>query len=277
MGKVDLSVIGNKSEPIVFEYTWRDVVLYALGVGATAEDLSLVYENAPGGLKVLPSFCVVPAVRAFPYFGEDIEWSLMLHGEHTIRLSRPIPPEGRLIQTGVITDIFDKGTGAVFHVKITGTTEDGNHLYDANWAIFYLHAGGFGGDPGPRTEPVTPPEGIRPDFSFSCMVAENQAALYRLSGDRNPLHIDPEAAKRGGFDRPILHGLCTYGIATRALVTGPLNGDVGRLKEFKARFSSSVYPGDTLTTEGWKTDGGYIVQARTENNIVLSNAMALIE
>ena len=277
MGKVDLSVIGAKTEPVVFEYTWRDIVLYALGVGATSEELSLVYENAPGGLKVLPSFCVVPAVRAFPYFGEDIEWSLMLHGEHTIRLSRPIPPEGKLFQTGVITDIFDKGKGAVFHVKITGTTEDGNHLYDAHWAIFYLHAGSFGGDPGPKAEPIIPPAGVDPDFSISCKVAQNQAALYRLSGDRNPLHIDPVAAKRGGFDRPILHGLCTYGMATRLLVTGPLEGDVGRLKEFKARFSSTVYPGDTLTTEGWKTDGGYIIQAKTENNIVLSNAVAIVD
>jgi acyl dehydratase len=98
-----------------------------------------------------------------------------------------------------------------------------------------------------------------------------------LSGDLNPLHLDPAAAKRGGFDRPILHGLCTYGIATRSLVNGPLDGDVNRLKEFKARFSSSVYPGDTLTTEGWKTDTGYIIQARTENNVVLSNALAVIE
>ena len=277
MPTVDLSVIGKRTKPIVFEYTWRDVVLYALGVGATADDLSLVYENAPGGLKVLPSFCVVPAVRAFPSFGDDIEWSLMLHGEHTIRLSRPMPTGGRLFQTGVITDIFDKGKGAVFHAKITGKTEDGQHLYDANWAIFYLGAGGFGGDPGPKATPITPPEDIAPDFSCTCKVAENQAALYRLSGDRNPLHIDPEAARRGGFERPILHGLCTYGIATRALVNGPLAGDVGRLKEFKARFTSSVYPGDTLTTEGWKTAGGYIVQARTENNIVLSNALALID
>ena len=277
MPAVDLSVIGKKTEPRFFEYTWRDVVLYALGVGATAEELSLVYENAPGGLKVLPSFCVVPAIRAFPYFAKNIEWSLMLHGEQTIRLSRPIPPEGKLVQTGMITDIFDKGKGAVFHAKITGETEDGNHLYNANWAIFYLHAGGFGGDPGPKAEPITPPKGVKPDFSFSCKVAENQAALYRLSGDLNPLHIDPEAAKRGGFDRPILHGLCTYGMATRSVVNGPLEGDVGRLKEFKARFSRSVYPGDTLTTEGWKTDGGYIVQAKTENNIVLSNAVAIVE
>ena len=277
MGKVDLNVIGKKTEPVVFEYTWRDVVLYALGVGATAEELSLVYENSPGGLKVLPSFCVVPAMRAFPKCGDDIEWSLMLHGEQTIRLSRPIPPEGKLIQTGVITDIFDKGKGAVFHAKITGNTEDGHHLYDAHWTIFYLGAGGFGGNPGPKTESVVPPEGLEPDFSFSCKIAENQAALYRLSGDLNPLHLDPAAARRGGFDRPILHGLCTYGIATRLLVNGLLAGDVSRLKEFKARFSSVVYPGDTLTTEGWKTDGGYIIQARTDRAIVLSNARVVIE
>ena len=277
MGKIDLSVIGKKTEPIVFEYTWRDVVLYALGVGATAEELSLVYENAPGGLKVLPSFCVVPAMRAFPRCGDDIEWSLMLHGEQIIRLYHPIPPEGKLVQTGVISDIFDKGKGAVFHAKISGETEEGTHIYDAHWAIFYLGAGGFGGDPGPKAESTKPPEGVEPDFSFSCNVAENQAALYRLSGDLNPLHLDPAAAKRGGFDRPILHGLCTYGIAVRSLVNGPLNGDVNRLKEFKARFSSSVYPGDTLTTEGWKTDKGYIIQAKTENGVVLSNAVALVE
>ncbi len=277
MPTIDLSVIGKKTEPRIFEYTWRDVVLYALGVGATAQELSLVYEKAPGGLKVLPSFCVVPAIRAFPKLGNDIEWSRMLHGEQTIRLSRPIPPEGKLVQTGVITNIFDKGKGAVFHAKITGATEDGNHLYDAHWAIFYLGAGGFGGDPGPKSEPVKPPEGAAPDFSISYKVAENQAALYRLSGDLNPLHLDPAAAKRGGFDRPILHGLCTYGIAARSLVNGPLKGDVNRFKEFKARFSSVVYPGDTISTEGWKTDGGYIIQAKTENNIVLSNALAVVE
>ena len=277
MSKVDLSVIGKMTEPRVFEYSWRDVVLYALGVGATAEELSLVYENAPGGLKVLPSFCVVPAVRAFPSFGDDIEWSRMLHGEQTIRLSGIIPSEGKLVQRGVITDIFDKGKGAVFHAKITGETEDGKHLYDAHWAIFYIGAGGFGGDPGPKAESVKPPKGVEPDFSFSCKIAENQAALYRLSGDPNPLHLDPTAAKRGGFDRPILHGLCTYGIAVRSLVNGPLDGDVSRLKEFKARFTSVVYPGDTLITEGWKTGDGYIIQARTDSAVVLNNARAITE
>jgi acyl dehydratase len=276
MGNVDLSVIGNKTEPHVFEYNWKDVVLYALGVGATAKELSFVYENVPGGLKVLPSFCVVPAIRAFPKLGENLEWSLMLHGEHTIKLSRPIPPRGKIVQIGEVTNIFDKGKGAVYHIQITGETEDGNHLYDVDWVIFYVGAGGFGGDPGPKAEPLNPPEGEDPDFSISYEVADNQAALYRLSGDLNPLHLDPDAAKRGGFDQPILHGLCTYGFATRAIVNGPLDGDVERLKEFRARFSDPVYPGDTLTTQGWKVDGGYIIQVKADERVVLTNALAAV-
>jgi acyl dehydratase len=276
MSSVDLSVIGKKTKPVVFEYTWKDVVLYALGVGASADELPFVYENAPHGLKVLPSFCVVPAIRAFPYPGDNIEWSRFLHGEQTIRLSRPFPPEGKTVQVGEVTDIFDKGKGAVYHIQITGHTEDGRHLYDVEWVIFYVGAGGFGGDPGPKSEPLNPPEGVEPDFSLSYKVAENQAVLYRLNGDLNPLHLDPEAAKRGGFDRPVLHGLCTFGFATRAIVNGPLGGDVARLKEFKARFSGVVYPGETLTTQGWKEKGRYIIQAKSDRAVVISNAMAKV-
>ena len=277
MGKVDLSVIGTKTEPIVFEYTWKDIVLYNIGVGANDKDLAFVYENAPGGLKVLPSFCVVPAMRAFPRLGDDLEWSLMLHGEQLIRLSQPLMPEGKIIQVGEVLNIYDKGKGAVYRVRIKGRTEDGKDLYEAQWSIFYVGAGGFGGDPGPKAEKIVPPEDAEPDFSMSEKVADNQAVIYRLSGDLNPLHLDPEAAKRGGFDRPILHGLCTYGFATRAIVNELLGGDVARLNEFSARFSDSVYPGDTLTTEGWKSGDGYIIQARTERSIVLSNARAVIE
>ena len=277
MGKVDLSVIGTRTEPIVFEYTWKDIVLYNIGVGAGAKDLAFVYENTPGGLKVLPSFCVVPAMRAFPRLGDDLEWSLMLHGEQVVRLSQPLAPEGRIIQVGEVLNIYDKGKGAVYHVRIRGRTGDDKILYEAEWSIFYVGAGGFGGDPGPKAEKIVPPEGAEPDFNISEKVAENQAVLYRLSGDLNPLHLDPEAAKRGGFERPILHGLCTYGFATRAIVNKLLGGDVARLKEFSARFSDVVYPGDTLTTEGWKSGDGYIVQARTERSIVLSNARAVVE
>ena len=276
MPKVDLGVIGNKSQPVVFEYTWRDVVLYALGVGASADELEFIYEKPPGGLKVLPSFVVVPAIRAFPHLGEDIDWSLMLHGEHCIRLFRPVPPEGKIVQTGEVKNIFDKGKGAVFHINIDGHTEDGNRLYSIDWIIFYVGAGGFGGDPGPKSEPLMPPTGVKPAFQVSYRVSENQAALYRLSGDLNPLHLDPEAAKRGGFDRPILHGLCTYGFATRAIVNGLLGGDVSGFKEFKARFTDVVYPGDNLTTSGWKDNGRYIIQVESDRGVVLGNAAAKI-
>jgi acyl dehydratase len=277
MSKVDLSVIGTKTDPIVFEYTWKDIVLYNIGVGAGSKDLAFVYENTPGGLKVLPSFCVVPAMRAFPRLGDDLEWSRMLHGEQAIRLSRPLAPEGKIIQVGEVLNIYDKGKGAVYRVRIKGRTEDEKDLYEAQWSIFYVGAGGFGGDPGPKAEKILPPAGAEPDFSLSEKVADNQAIIYRLSGDYNPLHLDPEAAKRGGFDRPILHGLCTYGFATRAIVNELLGGDVARLKDFSARFSDVVYPGDTLTTEGWKSGDGYIIQARTERSVVLSNAWAVIE
>jgi acyl dehydratase len=277
MSKVDLSVIGTKTEPIDFKYTWRDVVLYNIGVGATENDLAFVYENVPGGIKVLPSFCVVPAIRAFPHLGDNLEWSRMLHGEHLIRLSQPLAPQGKITQVGEVLNIYDKGKGALYRIRIKGCTEDEKALYEVEWSIFYLGAGGFGGEPGPKAEKIVAPQGAKPDFSISEKIAENQAVIYRLSGDLNPLHIDPDAAKRGGFDRPILHGLCTYGFATRAIVNELLGGDVARLKEFSARFSDTVYPGDLLTTEGWKSDDGYIIQARTDRSVVLSNARVVIE
>ena len=277
MPEVDLSVVGKTGEPVIFDYTFTDVVLYALGVGATAEDLPLVYEGAPGGLKVLASFCVVPAMKAFPYVGEDVEWSRFLHGEQRFRLHQPLPPEGRLVQSGKVAAIHDKGKGALYRIEIKGGLADGTPVYEVDWIVFYLGAGGFGGDPGPKAEILAPPEGAEPDFIVSDRVAENQAAIYRLSGDLNPLHIDPAAAKRGGFDRPILHGLCTFGFATRAIVNGPLSGEVERLKDFSARFSGPVYCGDSLTIKGWKTGGGYIIQVESQNGVLLSNGLALIQ
>jgi acyl dehydratase len=274
---VDLSIIGKKTKPAVFEYTWKDVALYALGVGATTNELPFIYERWPGGMKVLPSFCIVPASIAFPNVGDNIDISRFLFGEQMIRLYRPIPFEGRIIVVGEVTDIFDKGKGAAFHCKATGHTEQGEHIFDCIWVIFYVGHGGFGGDPGPKAELIRPPEGIVPDYSISQRVASNQAALYRLNGDLNPLHLDPAFAKGGGFDRPILHGLCTYGFAVRAIINGLLDGDVSRLKAFKARFSSQVYMGDTLTTRCWQGDGRLIVQVRTEKALVISNAYAEIE
>ncbi|MFH1242574.1 MAG: MaoC/PaaZ C-terminal domain-containing protein [Pseudomonadota bacterium] len=276
MSQVDLSVIGKKTEPVTFEYTWKDVVLYALGVGASAEDLDFVYENAPGGLKVLPSFCVVPAIKAFPLSPGQVDFSRFLHGEHTIRLSRPLPSEGRFLVVGEVTNIYDKGKAALYHIHVTGHTEDGSHAFDTDWVNFYVGAGGFGGDPGPKSEILTPPQDVAPDYSISSRVAENQAALYRLSGDLNPLHLVPDFAKKGGFDKPILHGLCTYGFVVRDIVCNVLDGQVERFKGFRARFSSVVYPGDTLTTRCWMENNKAIIQTETERGVALSNAVCKI-
>ncbi|MBW1787499.1 MAG: MaoC family dehydratase N-terminal domain-containing protein [Deltaproteobacteria bacterium] len=274
---VDLSVINKKKGPVVFEYDWKDVVLYALGVGATAQELPYVYEGAEGGLQVLPSFCMVPAMRGYPPVGDQVDFSRFLHGEQTFRLYEPLPAQGRVELEGEVTHIYDKGKAAVYHILVSGKTGEGTHLFDAHWVNFYLGEGGFGGDPGPRSAPLNPPEGKEPDWSFTDKVPENQAALYRLNGDLNPLHVDPEFARAGGQKRPILHGLCTYGYAVRALVNEVLEGDVTRFKSFKARFSSVVYPGDTLTTNCWNTDEGYLVQVETQRGVVMSNGVAEME
>ena len=276
MPTADLSVIGKKNDPVVVEYTWKDAVLYALSVGATTEELSLVYENAADGMKALPSYCVILAGRAFPYVG-DIDWPLFLHGEQRIRLHRRLPAQGKAVQVSEVKNIYDKGKGAVYDIRITGSTEDGELLYEAGYVNFYLGAGGFGGDPGPKAERLDPPEGTAPDFSITESVPKEQAALYRLNGDLNPLHIDPKSAQRAGFDRPILHGLCTYGYAVRGVINGGLGGNTDRLKGFDARFSSPVYPGDILTTEGWQANGGYIVRVSTHTGPVITNAFAAIE
>jgi acyl dehydratase len=276
MPRIDLSLLGRRSEPKTYEYTWKDVVLYALSVGAGAGDLALVYENAPGGLTVLPSFCVVPALDAWPPMGDDFEWPLALHGEQRTRWHRPLPPSGRIVQSGEVVAIYDKGKGALIRVRVTGKSPAGEPFFEAEWSLFYLGAGGFGGDPGPRAETISPPAGVAPDFSARWAIPPNQAALYRLNGDVNPLHVDPAAAKRAGFERPILHGLCTYGAVTRVIVKDVLGGRVERLREFNARFSNPVYPGDTLTVEGWRTKEGVILEARTQEAVVLKNAVAVL-
>ncbi len=276
MSGLDLSVVGKKNPERSFKYTWRDAALYALGIGAQTDELSFIYENTPGGIKVFPSFATIARGVAFPRLG-NIFFPRFIHGEELIHLHKPFPSQGEVICFSEVTDIFDKGKAAVIHVKFTGLTKDRDPLFDAKSSFFYLGAGGFGGERGPKSESLTPPEGVQPDFSISYKTTENQAALYRLNGDLNPLHIDPELARRGGQERPILHGLCTYGFATRSILYGVCDGDVTRFREFKTRFTNVVYPGETLTTEGWKDNGRYIVQVRKDKTVVLSNAYAIIE
>jgi len=277
---IDSNLIGKKYGPISFKYTWKDVVLYALGIGAQAEELPFIYENTKGGLRVFPSFSVVMGIDLFMELFKDmkVDFSRFIHGEQAIKLYRPIPPEGKTLIEGGITNIYDKSKGALIVWRMKVMTEGGEPLAEAESGIFYVGEGGFGGDPGPKTESLEPPEGTEPDFTASYFIPENQAALYRLNGDINPLHVDPDFAKMGGFSRPILHGLCTYGYAVRAILHKACDGDVKRFKVFKARLSGVVYPGESLVTEGWMDKGGrYLIQSRTNRGVVLSHAYARVE
>ncbi len=276
---IDLSLIGKKYGPVSFKYTWKDVVLYALSVGARAEELSFIYERARGGLKVIPSFSVIMGIELFLRFFREakVDLARFIQGEQAIKLHRPIPPEGETLVEGGITNIYDKGKGALLVWRINIMTVKSEPLAEAEIGIFYVGEGGFGGDPGPKAEFLEPPKGVEPDFSVTEDIPENQAALYRLNGDTNPLHVDPDFARMGGFPRPILHGLCTYGHAVRAILNKACDADVERFKEFRARFSGVVYPGDSLVTEGWKEKGGaYLIRSRTDRSIVLSHAYARV-
>jgi acyl dehydratase len=277
MPDLDWRTVGRESRSHIFQYTWKDVVLYALGIGAQADELPFVYENYPGGLQVFPSFAALAAGGLVLDFAEHLEGNRFLHGEQLIRLYHPIPPQGKILSTGRVADVFDKGKSAVIVFQSQGHGEDGTHLFDVEHIAFHVGGGGFGGEPGPKAAPLNPPEGVEPSFRVSYPIPANQAALYRISGDLNPLHLDPDYARKGGFAQPILHGLCTYGYATRAIVQGLCNGDVTRFKEFKARFSEVVYPGETLTIEGWPVEKGrFIIKVRTDRAIVISNAYAVI-
>ena len=279
MTSLDLDIIGKETNERTFKYTWKDVILYNLGVGAQPDELPFVYEGAKGGLKVFPSYACIAGGIGFPRFSKKgIDGARFIHGEQMIKLYQPFPKEGEIKVKGVCENIFDKGKAAVIHTVISGTSKEGEKIFDNKYVHFYIGEGGFGGDSGPKTEPLNPPEGIDPDFSISYKTNDNQAAVYRLVQDLNPLHIDPEFAKRSGkFTRPILHGLCTFGYATRAIVYGLCDGDVARFKEFKARFTSEVYPGETLTIEGWRDKGRHIIQVKTERGaVVLGNAYAIV-
>jgi acyl dehydratase len=276
---IDLSLIGKKYGPIVHEHSWKDVVLYALGIGAGTQELSFIYERAPGGLKVFPTFGAVMGYSLFVESAKDLQadFSRFIHGEETITMHGAIPTGGKTLIEGSISNVYDKGTGALIIWKKRISTELNELLCEVESGIFYVGEGGFGGDRGPKTRGIEPPEDREPTFSTAMTIPENQAALYRLSGDLNPLHVDPAFAEKGGYERPILHGMCTFGYAQRAILLNTCLENVDGFKQFKARFAGVVYPGDTLVTQGWMTEGGsYLIRAHTTRGTVLSHAAATI-
>jgi acyl dehydratase len=271
---VDLSFVGKTLEPVQHVHSERDVMLYALGVGCGTDELQFTYERE---LKVLPTFAVIPAFPAMLNLGGAMQVNpmMILHGEQRIELHAPIPTSGTITTTPTIKAIYDKGKGAVVIVETDSVDEKGRLLFRNQSGIFARGEGGFGGDRGPSGPKNVVPD-RKPDKSVSFKTRPDQALLYRLSGDRNPLHADPDFAKMAGFDRPILHGLCTYGFAGRAVLQAYCNNDPARLKSFEVRFSGVVFPGETITTDMWQVGPGQIIlSAKTERGeAVLSSAAA---
>jgi acyl dehydratase len=257
---LDRDAVGRSAGP--FEVSWdsRDAMLYALGVGAGQADpfkeLNLTTENSAGHeLTMLPVYAVVLTQRAAarPDLGA-IDRTKLVHAEQGFTLHKPLPLQGTVHVSGKITGIFDKGSGAL----VTSTADvvdaaSGDLLVETHSAVFIRGEGGWGGDKGPAGPAAVPTRA--PDVSVVCPTRADQALLYRLSGDRNPLHSDPEFARRGGFDKPILHGMCTYGITSRLLIQALCDGDPRRVKGMSARFTKPVMPGDELTVQAWKEGG----------------------
>ena len=267
-------------------YDERDLALYALGIGAAQDplghDLQHVYELHGDGFRPIPSYGVIPCLNFMVELykrgenapGLNYGFERILHGEQYTKIERPLPPSAELTHRAKITDIFDKGKGALVVTEVQSFDEDGDLLITNKFVSFIRGAGGWGGDRGPSVEVNVPPERA-PDFVVEEKTSDNQALLYRLSGDWNPLHADPAFAQAMSFDRPILHGLCTFGFATRHVLSkcAP-DGDVRYFESISVRFAKSVYPGDTLVTEMWK-DGRTIVfrtKVKERDEVVLSHA-----
>ena len=271
---ISKDLVGLTFEPVPYSWDSKDVMLYAVGVGAKPEgELEFVYEGK--GPKVLPTFAVIPGMFAMGGLVSNVEINLamLLHGEQAITLHREIPPEGKVKITGRVAEVWDKGKAAV--IGCEGIVEDEQGpLFTTKATLFIRGAGGFGGDRGPSTAGVNQPPDRQPDHVVQDVSRPEQAAIYRLSGDRNPIHIDPDFATMAGFEKPFMHGVCTYGFVGRAILKALCGGDPARFLSFEARFADQVYFGDTIITKLWVTGPGEaIVQAETQKgNTVLSQA-----
>ena len=268
-------------------YSWEenDVILYHLGIGAgvpaTDEgELRYAYE---GNLQVLPTFGTLPSFGTMMSLGLidglDFDLASVLHGEQEVEVHRPIPVSGSVIQSGTVTEIYDKGRGALVLLEIESRSEkDGELLFTNRPAVYLRGEGGFGGGSGPSTSHESP---SRPaDHIIESPTLPQQALLYRIaSGDMNPLHADPGFAAFAGFERPILHGLCTFGIVGKAAVDHALDGRPERLASFRARFSGAVYPGETITTSIWADHGELSIEAKSKERdaVVLSGGRIRFE
>jgi acyl dehydratase len=273
---INPDAVGTRGEPHEHSWTEKDTMLYALGVGAGTSELQFTTENtADTPLRALPTMAVVLGFGGAGVMGKigSFNPAMLVHGEQGIELFDELPPSGAVSTVGEITGIYDKGKGAVVVTESVSTdTSTSQPLFKNTSSLFIRGEGGWGGERGPSGPRNVPPERA-PDHEVTYRTREDQALVYRLSGDRNPLHSDPSFAAMGGFDRPILHGLCTYGFTGRALLHALCEGDPARFTGMEGRFSSPVLPGEALTVRIWRTDGGEAVfQTTGEDGRVVLDA-----
>ena len=255
---LNLDAIGRKIGPITKDYQWKDVVLYALGVGAGFDELEYCYENK---LKVIPSFSIgsVFDFLASVAIESNVNLAGILHAEQDIIFHNPIPTEGTLTTEGTITHIYDRGAekGALVVAEADTFHSNGKKLFTNIFTLFSRLDGGFGGEQ-PPSEKVEFPE-RDPDHEVKDQPSPDQPLIYRLSGDIFQLHVDPEFAKAAGFEKPIMHGLCTHGFACRAVIKALFPGEPERMTRFKTRFSRPLYPGVPIKTQIWELEEGKAV------------------
>jgi acyl dehydratase len=269
------AVVGAALPETAGAWAADDVILYHLGLGAGVPptdpgELAYTFEDQ---LKVLPSFAVIPALapmwQVFTLPGMDIDLRMILHGEQAIEVHGPLPVAAAVVTSATVTEVFDKGKGALVVVElVTRDAQSGRALFTNRNSIFVRGEGGFGGESGPGAGVAAPDRD--PDHVVGCPTLPQQALLYRLSGDKHPLHADPAYATAAGFEQPILHGLCSYGIACKAAVDVALDGDVARVAGYRARFAAPVYPGETLEVSLWDDEDAIRLTARcAERDVVV--------
>jgi acyl dehydratase len=276
----DLSLAGKPGIPSAFAFAWKDVVLYALGVGAKSGELDFLYEGR--GPKVLPSFAVVPKFQPMldllAKSGGNL--SMVVYGGERVVVHAPMASSGLLTTTATIRGFYDMKRLAQVLVDARSVDSSGALVAESTSAILFRGEGGFGGVPPPRDGggAVERPRDLPPTFSIEEATTQEQALLYRLSGDHNPLHADPEFARAVGFERgPILHGLCTFGFMVRHVAKALCQGDATRVRAFEAQFRRPVWPGDTLVTQGWLVSAGTValqVKVKERDEVVIAGGWA---
>lgn len=267
--------VGSESEPSTVSWTSKDTLLYAVSVGAGTGELQYTTENTNGVTQqVLPTYPVVipggtGAMRNIGTFNP----AMLVHGSQSVTLHRPLPVEGTATVVGKIAAMYDKGKAGIVVMESHATGEDGSPLYTTGSSVFIRGEGGWGGDRGPSGPQNVPPERDA-DHEITYQTSPDQALLYRLNGDRNPLHSDPSFAALGGFDRPILHGLCTYGFTGRALLHAVCGGDSANFQHVEGRFASPVIPGEALTIRVWRTgDGEALFTTSAGDRVVIDQGL----